>query len=67
MTRNIAPLIGDHQARPGQRVTFTFQPVAQDGFGYQALDVTIEGIPAGRSDSQPTGPGYQSQLTTGPD
>jgi hypothetical protein len=49
------------------RVTLTYQPVAQDGLGYQALDVTIEGIPAAQPDPQPAGPGYHSHLTAAPD
>ncbi len=56
-------MAGDYQARPGQRLTFTFRPVAQDGFGYQALEVTIEGIPAAQPVPQPTGHGYHSRLT----
>jgi CspA family cold shock protein len=56
-------MAGDHQARTGQLVSFTYQPVAQDGFAYQALDVTIEGIPAAQPDPQPAGAGYHSHPT----
>ena len=56
-------MAGDHRALPGQRVIFTYRPATQDGFDFQALDVTIEGVPRAETDIQPPGPGYHDRLT----
>ena len=55
-------MAGFRRAAPGQRVTSTHEQVAQDGFDFRAVDVTIDGVPRVETELQPPGPGYQSRL-----
>ena len=57
-------MAGEARAEAGQRVTFTFEVGPQDGFGYRALDVSIDGVPrVDPIEVQPPSGGYQSRLT----
>jgi hypothetical protein len=46
-------------------VTFTFEQVRQDGYGYRALHVNLDGVPPDDSWEQVFGdsPGHRSELT----
>lgn len=54
---------GFRRATPGQRVTFTWEQVDQDGLSYRALDVTLDGVPRVEAESHPLGPAYRSDLS----
>jgi cold shock protein len=64
---SVLQMAGYRSAVPGQKVVFTYEPGDQDGFGYRAVDVTIDGVPRVEPGGAPAGPGYQSRLTVEPD
>jgi CspA family cold shock protein len=64
-------MAGHHRAGPGQRVSFTYEAVAQDGFRFRAVQVVLEGVQSDDTDTDTdteaaaaaAGLAYQSRLT----
>lgn len=54
---------GRETAREGQRVEFSYEQVAQDGYDYRAVRVLLEGVPPGPPKVvREGGAAYQSEL-----
>ena len=64
---SVLHMAGYRSAVPGQTVVFSFERGEQDGFGYRAIDVTIEGVTRVEPERGPPGPGYQSRFIVEPD
>ena len=57
---SVLRMAGYRRALPGQTVVFTYEAGAQDGYGYRALDVTIDGVPSQEPEHRASSPGYVS-------